>query len=261
MSLHLLLLGLGLLALQQTGETPPSAEAVAQAEARLDQAFRSGEVANIAAALEAAQAVRHPAVVRKVERGLEDERVEVKLAVLQTLRWLDHPETLRVLHRAAKDRRLMQSPELALAVLRATGQHAAPGSVAVLAHDPFRLADAWCLRARIFGLARIRTREALEALLGLLAAVGPGGQRQIQGQIADVRIALVFLTGVDHGRSPELWEQWWREHGKSFRVPPEPVRLAPEMQAVWDAFWGERRAYERGPRREDRGQDPPPHGK
>jgi len=254
------LLGLCLLALQRTGETPPpppAADAVAQVEASLEQAFRSGELGAIQAALDAARAVPHPAVVRKVERALEDERGEVKLAALQTLRWLDHPETLRVLHRAAKDRKLMQRPELALAVLRAAGQHADPSSIAVLARDPFQLADASCLRARLFGLARIRTTEALRALFGILATVGNTGQRRIQGQMTDMRIALVLLTGVDQGRSPELWEEWWRAHEKTFRLPAEPARLPPEMRAVWDGFWGQERSYERGLRREDRGLDPP----
>src|SRR5262245_31384503 len=96
------LLALCLLAVQETGGAAPLAEEAARVEASLERAYRSGQLAEIQAALEAAQAVPHPGVVRKVERGLEDERVEVKLAVLQTLRWLDHPETLRVLHRAAK---------------------------------------------------------------------------------------------------------------------------------------------------------------
>ena len=155
----------------------------------------------------------------------------------------------------------MQSPALALAVLRATGQHAEPSSIAVLARDPFQLADSWCLRARIFGLARIRTPEALRALLGILAAVEGSGRRRIQSQMADMRIGLVLLTGLDHGRSPELWEEWWREHEKTFRIPSEPPRLTPEMQAVWDGFWGQERLQERGLRREDRGLDRSPRGK
>lgn len=197
-------------------------------------------------------------MVREVQRGLEDERAEVKLAVLQALRWLEHPAALDALHRSAKDHKLMKVPELALGVLRGIGQHAHPSSIAVLAHDPFQPFDSWCLRARIFGLARIRKLEALEALLGILATVGGGGQRRIQPQMGDVRVGLMILTGVDQGGSPELWENWWRDNKKSFRVPLEAPPLPKELRKDWDIFWGLPRVYEREGRREDRGQDPPP---
>lgn len=242
----------------QTEQPVPSAEEVARASASLDEAFRSGEVTRIRAALEAAQAVPHASVVRGALRGLEDERADVKLAVLQALRRLDHPDALEALHLAAKDRKLMKAPELALAVLRGIGEHAEPRSVAILAHEPFQPDDPVCVRARLFGLARIRTLDALEAVLGILATVGAGGQRRLQGRMGDARLALMMLTGVDQGRSPELWEEWWRDHKKTFRIPAEVPALPKELRADWEVFWGLQRRYEREPRREDRGQDPPP---
>jgi hypothetical protein len=237
----------------------PSAEEVARATASLDAAFRSGEAKRIQAALEAAQAFAHASVVRGTLRGLEDERPEVRLAVLQALRRLDHPDALEALHRAAKDRRLMKPPELALAVLRGIGQHADPRSIAVLARDPFEPDDPWCLRARLFGLARIRTPDALEAVLGILATTGAGGQRRLHaGRMGDARLALMVLTGVDQGREPEPWERWWRDNQETFRLPSEAPTLPKELRADWDAFWGLPQRYERLPRREDRGRDPPP---
>lgn len=255
------LLSLCVLAAQggQAKKAVPSAEEVASAQLTLDEAFRSGELKSIQAALEAAQTVPHPAVVRGMLRGLGDERAEVKLGVLQALRWLDHRDALEALHRAAKNRELMKPPELALAVLRGIGQHAQPSSIAVLAHDPFQPEDSGCLRARIFGLARIRTRDALEALFDILATtVGGAGQRRIQGRVLeDVRLALMLLTGLDQGLSPELWEQWWRENRKTFQIPRETPLLAKELRREWDAFWGLPTVYEREGRREDRGQDTP----
>jgi hypothetical protein len=115
-----------------------------------------------------------------------------------------------------------------------------------------------CVRARLFGLARIRTLAALEALLGILATTGAGGQRRLQARMGDARLALMVLTGVDQGRSHELWEAWWRDHRKTFRIPSEVPALPPELRAQWEAFWGLQRTYEREPRREDRGRDPPP---
>ena len=236
----------------------PSAEEVARVVASLGEAFTSGEVRSIEQALESARTVPNADVVRAVARGLDDDRAEVKLATLQALRWLDHPDALEALHRAAKDRKLMKEPELALGVLRGIGQHAQPGSIAVLARDPFQPADPMCVRARLFGLARIRTLEALEAVLGILATVGNGGERLVQGRMGDARIALMLLTGVDQGRSPELWEGWWRENKKTFRMPSELPALPKELRPDWEVFWGQRQRGERETRREDRGQDPPP---
>lgn len=234
----------------------PSAEEVARAESALESAFRSGDVRGIEAALEASQAVPHPSVVKRIERGLADERREVRLAVLQALRWIDQTEAVQALHRAAKQRELMKDPELAGAILRGIGQHADPSSIEVLARDPFEPNDHACRRARIFGLARIRTVAALEALLGLLAITnnGPLAERRIQAQMDDMRIGLVVLTGVDQGLSPELWEAWWRKNKKGFVPPEEFPTLAKEMRQQWDGFWGLPRIYERETRREDRGR-------
>ena len=236
----------------------PSAEDVARVASSLDEAFDAREVKGIELALEGARDVPHADVVREVVRGMADERVEVKLATLQTLRWLDHPDALEALHRAAKDRKLMKTPELALGVLRGLGQHARPRSIAILAQDPFQPGDAMCVRARLFGLARIRTTESIEALLGILATVDGGGNRPIQGRMADARVALMILTGVDQGLAHELWEEWWRENRKTFRIQPEAPALPKELRSDWDRFWGLRDVGERETRREDRGQDPSP---
>ena len=252
------LLCLVLLQEGQPKKAAPAAADVVRVEAALDEAFRSGEAKGIQAALEAAQDVPHPAIVRKVSRALEDERPEVKLVALQVLRWMDLREALESLQRAAKDRKLMKSPELALAVLRGMGEHADPSSIEFLAKDPFQPEDAACIRARLFGLARVRTVAAIDALYGILATAAPGSsQRRIQAQLGDVRIALMMVTGTDQGASPELWEAWWRENKKTFRVPDVPPQLPREMSMEWNLFWGLPNVYERSGRREDRGQDPP----
>lgn len=259
-----LLLGAVLLSSSRTGsardgteqEPAPGVEEVARAVAGIDEAFRSGDVKRIQNALEAAQEVPHPSVVRKVVRGLGDERQEVALATLEALRWLDHPDALEALHRAAKDKKHMKVPEQAAAVLRAIAQHAHPSSIAVLARDPFEPQTYGCLRARILGLGRIRTRESLEALLGVLALTGPGGlERRVLPQMDDMRLSLMMLTGVDQGRSPQHWERWWRANREAFQIPAEPPLLPKELREVWDQFFGLPREYERDPRREDRGQE------
>jgi hypothetical protein len=255
------LLLLALLGPQESGPSKqgPSAEEVARAQAALDEAFRSRDAKRIQAALEGAHSLPHPGIVRSVARGLEDERAEVRLATLQALRWLEHPDALEVLHRAARNRPLMSSTELAGALLRALGQQADPRSIPVLARSPFEPDDQACLRARVFGLARIRTLESLEALIGILGVTGPGpGPRRVHGRMGDFRLALMLMTGVDQGDSPELWERWWRENRRSFRMPAEPQPLPKYMREVWERYWGLVRESERDRLREDRGREPAP---
>ena len=238
-------------------KSPPSAEAVERAGTELDEAFRANDVKRIEAALEAAQSVSHASVVRKVARGLDDERPEVVQATLQALRWLEHPDALETLHRTMKEKRVLRTPELVGSALRAIGQHADPRSVAVLARDPFEPMDYVCLRARLFGLGRIRTRESLAALIGILGVTGPGGRdRRVQPQMEDARLALMVLTGLDQGSAPENWERWWRANEKTFELPAEPPLLPKELRVTWDGFWGLPIEYERDRRREDRGKDP-----
>jgi len=235
---------------------PPPLEEVVAACTAVKEALRSEDVVRIQGALQAASAVPHATVVETIARALADERPEVRLAALQALRHIQAPEAVDVLEKAAKDRALMKDPELAAALLRALGQHARPSSIGILERTPFEPDTRACKRARLFGLARIRTPEALEALFGILAVGGNvrTGERRIQAQMADVRIALWYATGVDRGLVPELWEDWWRENRRHLELPEEPAKLPEALQREWDLFWGLRPDYERRERREDRGR-------
>lgn len=234
----------------------PSPELVARTEALLDEALASADLERIQDALTEAQAVAHAAIVRRIAAGLEDERREVQLAALQALRWNGHADALEVLHRMARDRKRMKAPEFAAGVLRAIAQHGEPSSIPVLARDPFEPDDHACRRARLFGLGRIRTRAALEAVLGILAVSESRAPelRRIRGQMDDARLVLILLTGVDQGLQPEAWEAWWRQNRKTFELPAEEPQLPRELRRQWDAFFGLPQVYEREPRREDRGR-------
>jgi hypothetical protein len=247
------------LSLAGQGEDPrptgPSAEAVARATAGLDAALRARGVPGIVAALESAQSVPDAGVVRRVRTCLSDEREEVVLAAVQALRWLAHPDALGALHELAKERKHMRTPARAAAILRAIAQHGHASSVAVLARDPFEPEDAACVRARLLGLAHIRTPQALEALFGIVATTSPSGrERRIAPYMSDARLALVVLTGVDQGALPETWERWWQKNRKTFELPAEPPLLPKIERDAWDQFFGLPRDYERDRRREDRGR-------
>lgn len=234
----------------------PEAGEVAAAVAALEEAFRSDDPVQIEAALVSSWKVPHGAVLRALEAGFEDERKAVRLAVLQALRWNEHPDALERLHATTKEKKWLKDPELAAALLRGIGHHAEPRSIPFLARNPFDPDDFGCRRARIFGLAKIRTLDALEALMGILSVLRAdlrSGMRRIQPQMDDVRLALMRLTGVDQGLSPEQWESWWRKNRRTFRIPEAVPELPKEMRSIWDRYWGNPLQYEREPRREDRG--------
>src|SRR6185503_9002385 len=133
-------------------------------------------------------------------------------------------------------------------VLRGIGQHADPSSVAVLARDAFDGTDYASQGARILGLGRIRTVASLEALLGILALTNPAGERRVRGHLAEVRLSLMVLTGVDQGASPENWERWWRTNKAGFRVPAEFPTLPKDLRIQWDKYWGLPMVYARDER-------------
>jgi hypothetical protein len=233
----------------------PSPERVAEVRAALDEARRTGDPAGIVAALDSAQDVPHPGVVADVVAILDDEREGVQLAAVTSLRWLAHPDALDALEELARNGKRMRSPAFAAAVLRGLGQHADPGSVALLARTPFEPPDHACVRARVLALGRIRTVDSLETLIRMLGAThGARGERRLKAHMEAVRTSLLLLTGLDLGSSPELWEDWWRENRRGFRIPAETPLLPKELREPWDRYWGLPTVYAREKRREDRGQ-------
>lgn len=247
-----------LLFLSQAGKPAPAAPTAAEVErvrTELQEALRSKDQKALEAALAAAQDVPHVELVKLAQKALEDERSAVRLAALQTLRWIALPEALAVLHKQARDKKRLKDPELGPAILRAIGQHADPSSVEVLAREPFDPPGP-CVKARLYSLARIRTRASLEALLAMLGTLPQGNHpRPIAAHMKDARLALAVLTGVDQGEAPEPWEAWWRDNKKDFQVAAEPPQLPRELEQQWNSYWGLARMQGRGDRREDRGQD------
>jgi hypothetical protein len=241
---------------QGTPAAAPDEKAVQASLDQLDEALRSQDAKRIQAALEGAQALPHPALVKKIERGLDDERLEVRLATIQALRWQTHADALTVLHRIFRQRRFVKDAQISASLLRAIGQHADPSSIPLLAQEPFEPNDRFCVQARLFGLARLRTPEALEGVFTILGATTSNGERRIKLWMEDARVALMFLTGVDRGNAPELWEEWWRKNRRAFQIASEPPKLPKELRESWERFWGLPMGGERERRREDRGSPP-----
>ena len=53
------------------------------------------------------------------------------------------------------------------------------------------------------------------------------------------RLALAVLSGQDLGTSKLPWIDWWRDAKKAFKVAAQHPRIAPELWAAWEEYWGE----------------------
>lgn len=229
---------------------PPSRELVDATVTTLKKAFGGKELAPKLEAIDAARDVPDAKVVAALAKGMKEE-AEVREATLDALRWMDHPDALDELHGLyRRDKKLGEDEKLFPLLLKAIAQHANPGSIEVLADDPFRHGGGPELEARILGLGRIRDVRAVEELIGMMQLVGPA---KLAGRMDEFRMALMHLTGVDRGTSQEAWVAWWNENRKSLELPEGTPLLPEAMQRRWDSYWGEEHVRGRAKKREDRG--------
>lgn len=231
---------------------PPDPEKVAEVVAGLKSSFARKETAPKLEAVAAAEPILHKDVIVALAKGLKEEH-EVQAAVIEALRWMDHPESLSQLHSAyKKNKGLADDDELFPALLKAIGQHANKDSIEVLADNPFKTAGRDAIRARILGLARIRTGDSLEEVIALMQKVG---RKRTVPYMEDFRMALMHLTGVDKGKSNEAWMGWWNDNKRSFKLPTKEPVLPKAQARFWSRYWGLEYETDRNKEREDRGDD------
>jgi len=256
-SLSTALVTLGLLALP-VQDPPPSAERVAATVEALREAFSNGEAPERIEALGEASSVPDAEVCKWVAKGLADKDHRVQLAAIESLRRLDHPAAVEALQSGYEHRKeLREDEDLGAALLKAVGQHGSPDSIEFLADDLFGSKERAAIRARILGLGNIRDVRAVEELMGLMKKAS---RRNVQPYMADLRLALLHLTGHDEGRSIDLWMTWWTEHKRGFELPETPPKLPRMDQLAWDYYWGNEIVRERPQKRGERGDDDAPRG-
>lgn len=242
------------LAPRQAQREPPSAEEVEHALERLEQAFsKQGDSAARVEALERAADVPDARVVAWIAKGLADRDGAVVIQAVETLRVMDHPDALELLHRTARrDRRLKKDPELHARVLKAIGQHASPASIDVLTDGIFASQSRAVVEARILGLGRIRTRESVETLINLMNRTS---YQKAAPYMNDMRLSLLVLTGTDEGRSRDAWMRWWNENKRTLEVSASPPKLPRADQMRWNRYWGLSGREPRQPKRGERGRN------
>jgi hypothetical protein len=233
-------------------QPPPDAARIKAAVVELDQAFESGGKDRKLEAISKAADVVDGQVAHGIGRGLKDKDQDVQRSAIEALRWMEHPGALEELHRAARGQKeLRKEPVLFASLLRAVGQHGHPSSIEVLTEDLWSVLEGNVIRARILGLGRIRTKKAVEALIGMMKVTG---RERIQEAMPDFRLALVELTGVDKGLSQQYWQDWWNENRGRFEVEPVAKELPRELSRRWEVYWAKDDPRERARRRE-RGQE------
>jgi hypothetical protein len=232
---------------------PPDAQRVKAAVAELEKAFKDGQSADRSKAIQNNRQVVDADVVRWIARGLSDRDTAVELAAIEALRFMNHPEALKELQSVAqRDGPMRKEPELYAALLKAIGQHGSASSIALLKDDIWSVPDYSVIQARIMSLGRIRTLAAADALIGMMRT---GGPLKIQPFMEEFRIALAMLTGVDQGRSQDLWMRWWNDNHDKLKVDAKPPVLDKPLQKRWDAYWNADAREDRQQKRNETGKD------
>ena len=240
-----LVLSLGLTAVAAQG-TPPAAkpeapavtpEQIAAAVKSLKDGLASTDVAVKVAALKAAAAMDQDEVAKLAGGALGERDIKVRVAAAETLGAMTCKESLNALHRVmGKSDNIKDSP-FAAACFKAIGRHGDKSSIAVLANDPFKNTDADVIRARIYGLGNIRSAESVEALMKAMNLANPP-PGQDSPFMPTFRVALTRLTGTDQTTNKDLWQKWWRDNQKAFRIADPPAPMPADVTALWNDYWG-----------------------
>jgi hypothetical protein len=223
-------------ATQDDGPLPPDPKRVEAAVEQLEAAFKKGDTTDKSLAIQDNAEIYDKRVVSLIAKGLKDKEEIVQFASIEALRHSEHGEALKALHSTAKrDKKMRKKPVLFAALIRAIGQHGSPDSIEILGDDLWAPADRTVIKARIFGLGNIRTKESVEELIAMMRKAG---RRKVQPVMEDFRLALIVLTGEDQGKSQPKWTEWWNDVKKSIEIREETYSLPKSLQVKWDRFWG-----------------------
>jgi len=224
-----------LLTLSPPAEEPrPAPERVKAAVTELKDAFAKPEAGPRIRAIEGGADLADADVVAHIAKGLDDRDVAVQKAAIEALRFNTHKKSLDALQARARQKAAKDDLTVYATLIRAVGQHGSPSSIDLLTENPWSTPDALVLEAKILGLARIRTNEAVKVVVDLMEIAGP---HKIEPFMPSFRLALWSLTGTDQRGARELWLQWYRENKGKLKVAPEPATEPPELARRWQRYW------------------------
>ena len=223
----------------------------AAAVAAIDAALKLGDDPALVEAIRDAAAFDDAAVAKALTRAAARDDRAVKSSALEALGRVHAKESLEFLHETYwRDKNLREDEALFVTLLRAIARHGDPSSVKVLSDSPFDHLTLATGRARILGLANVRTKESAEALIQAMRLAGSdrGGARARSDQpfMPSFRAALTILCAKDAGPTKEEWQAYWHEATKGSGQPVKPYRPAvpPFARKAWEDFYGEPYAAE-----------------
>ncbi|MGB0331091.1 MAG: HEAT repeat domain-containing protein [Planctomycetota bacterium] len=234
-------------------ETPKQRAAKEKAAVeRLNEGLRSKEANVRQAALVDAAKAPYPEVIKTFGKVLDGRSDDVAMIAAELLGRMGDEQALDALRRFATRRKkaLAKKPGLQEEVLRAIGRHRSPESTSLLIKGAFEEENPQIRRARVFAVAKLRTEDAAKAIFSEMKKTDV---KRLRGRLANVRPALIYLTGTDAGQDPARWLQWWESNRKSFVVPEQAPKLSGDYANQWARFWGDEMTYERRKKRSDRG--------
>jgi hypothetical protein len=211
---------------------PPSPDAAVTLEAEL----ASGDVERAVAALRGAPTAE-PGVLGVMTEALADERGPVRRAALDALGRSGDALAYGALraYRTDARARLAQDTGERIELLRALGRYGRGDAIDALIADLEQPVDAELLRARLFGLASIRSRASADGVFYLLNGLSA---EAIERSRNDLRLALVRTTGDDHGTDFARWRAFWAARAPTFRPPETPPPFNASQKKAWHRYWG-----------------------
>lgn len=236
-----------------------------QTIAELKDAFKGGDETVIEPVIQDAAAYDEPKVIREIARGLRHKSLAVRKASIRALGGMKSKESLNELHKLYRnDKKLHNNPKLFALLLKEIGRHGDKSSLNILLNNPFKHLTLESGRARIYGVANIRTEKSVEELVKVTRK---GGGKKRGGGISsewrgafrtDMHAAIYILTGEDYGRGQQDLEDWWRTWRKKKlpRVLPVRPRVPAEISDRYEGFWA--KAYYKDQKRKPKTTLQPP---
>ncbi|HEX5137205.1 MAG TPA: HEAT repeat domain-containing protein [Planctomycetota bacterium] len=225
----------------------PSPGVVKTAVEALTEAFKGKDTAAQIAVIRSQGGINSPDVVHALAKGLRSRDEGVKIETIAALGWNQSPEALKQLHRLYRreGKLLAEREDPYAALFKAIGRHGDKSSLTVLADSPFKGLTPKVAEARIFGIANIREKKSIEALMkGMrLTTEESGGRRSrsVDTRSRGMRFfrpALCVLTGLDMGESDDEWQSWWRDVKNKFRISEKRPASAPaDVKKYWEGYW------------------------
>jgi len=227
--------------------THPTEEQVAAALAELETAWKENDELVQTVAIEQSSRLIDSRVIESIAKGCKARSPAVAVAAIDALGWMRHQDSLKVLHELyQKSANVRNDDYLLPRLLKSVGRHCDPSSIPILADKRFKNDSRSAIIARIAGLARIRHKDSVAAFMKAMregpsgvsrGRLGPAGSAP--PYMSEVSLALRILTGEDLGTSKQAWQDWWKDHEKTFEVLDQPPPLSDPIRETLEEYWGE----------------------